>query len=83
MKVDQLEKKLLSYVEKERKKSNGEIIFEILLMEKRKKKVMKKNKGLKNFFYDFDVLYNLELLLEVNVDDCIFCIDELDLDEKN
>lgn len=82
MKVDQLEKKLLSYVEKERKKSYGEIIFEILLMEKRKKKVMKKNKGLKNFFYDFEVLYNLELLLEVNVDDCIFCIDELDLDEK-
>lgn len=55
----------------------------MLLMEKIKKKVMKKNKGLKNFFYDFDVLYNLELLLEVNVDDCIFCIDELDLDEKN
>lgn len=54
----------------------------MLLMEKIKKKVMKKNKGLKNFFYDFDVLYNLELLLEVNVDDCIFCIDELDLDEK-
>lgn len=83
MKVDQLEKKLLSHAEKERKKSYGEIISEISLMEKRKKKVTKKNKGLKNFLHDFEALHNPELLPEVNVDDCTFCTDESDLDEKN
>ncbi|XP_052719276.1 uncharacterized protein LOC128191223 isoform X2 [Crassostrea angulata] len=82
MKLDQLEKKLLSQAEKERKKSYGEIISEMSLMEKIKKKVTKKNKGLKNFLHDFDALHNPELLPEVNVDDCTFCTDESDLDEK-